>query len=76
MQDVVVYVHLRKDDVGDRLEDHEQWGPTRAMESTATLAKRRTIQSTGEQANRKSASEEEDALIFSLLLKLKAPQNP
>jgi hypothetical protein len=41
------------------------------MESTAlimTPARRRTIQSTGESANRKSASQEEDALIFSTSL--------
>ena len=68
MQDIVIHVHLRKDDVGDWLEAHEQWGHTRAMEITAPTATpaRRMIWSTGKSANHKSASQEEYALIFFL----------
>ena len=58
--------------IGSRLTNN---GRTRAMESTTptvTLARRRTVRSNGESANCKNVSQEEDALIFSLLLKLKA----
>ena len=66
LKDIVVHVHLREDDVGDRLEAHEQYRHTRAMESTAPTAtpvRKRMIQSIGESANSESASQEEDALI-------------
>ena len=47
--------------------DDKQWECTRAMACiapTMTPARRRTIRSTGESANRKSASQEQDTLIF------------
>ena len=67
VQDVVIHVHLCQGSIGDQLEAHEQWGHTRAMESTTptmTLVRRRMTRSTSKSVNRKSASQEEDVLIF------------